>query len=355
MAAKTRKTFSYGALLRSLHAGTFRSHASPELELVQRHEARYGAPPGDAKHCARLSLKKVFGSGSRALVEDSTAGFLTGTSIGQYLPALQARSVVMRLGARKLPASKSNVTLPRGATTATTSHQSGETTLITESENTYGQIAATPKLMTIYSKVSRQALIQSNIGQIMELEQTAAAGTAMDAAVIAGTGINGQPLGILNTAQATTDPATVFGVNSFTGYSGGTLTYANLIAGQQAVADANAILNPSALGFITTPTVAGLLKQRYRISTYGEWPLWNGPLSNGDIEGVPAYATKNIPAGSMIYGDFSTVQVFMWDDISIEVDPYSNFTQALVGIRLILPYDVVLTYPQSFAVATGIT
>jgi HK97 family phage major capsid protein len=220
--------------------------------------------------------------------------------------------------------------------------ETGETTIIAETEGLYGQIATTPKMLTIFSKVSRQLLIQSNVGQIVSQEQSASAATAVDAAVIGGTGYNGQPTGILATA----------GVGTFTGAA---LGYTSLVTGQQAVSDANAVLNPFTLGYLTTPSVAGLLKQRFRIATYGEMPLWQGALAGGNIEGVPAFSTRNVPANSMVYGDFSTVQVFMWDDVTIEVDPFSAFQTAQVGIRLILPYDVVLTYPAAFAIATGIT
>jgi HK97 family phage major capsid protein len=333
--------FSYRALIAALHTGTLRRSKSPELDAVQRHEERFGKPTTDEQHSARFSLRQLFG---RALTTvTGGGGMLVGTDMGSYVPALQAASRVMQLGAQAIPASKANVTLPRGATSISTSFESGETTNITETEGTFGQIGTTPKLLTIFSKVSRQLLIQSNAGAIIQQEQAAAAGTALDASVIAGAGSNGAPLGILNTP----------GVGTFTG---ATLNYAALIAGQQAVSDANAILDPGSLGYLATPTVAGLLKQRFRsASASAEWPIWQGPLAGGDIEGVTAFATRNVPAGSMIFGDFSTIRIFLWDDVSIEVDPFSNFQTAQVGVRLVLPFDVALSHPASFAVATGIT
>lgn len=350
-ATTTAQEFGYGAMLRSLHTGTFREKASPELERVVQHERQFGKPETGEEHAAKFSPRSIFGRANTRVVTVAGAGAsLVGTSVGAYLPALQARSLVFRLGARVIPAAKNNVTLPRGATTATTSFQNGETSNIIESENAYGQAGGTPKTLTIFSQVSRQLLLQSNVGEIVSQEQAAAAATAIDASVIGGTGTNGQPLGIIYTPVASgSNP----GVASFTGAG---LNYAALIAGQQSVSDASAVLDPSALGYLTTPTVAGLLKQRYRATTAdAELPIWEGAVAGGSIENVPAFSTKNCPAGSMAFGDFSTIQVFIWDDIRVEVDPYTAFKGANVGIRLTVSYDVVLTYPQSFAVATGIT
>lgn len=340
----TTPAFNYGALLRSLHAGSFREARSPELDIVQQHEAIYGKPPGDPAHSVRVSPRSIFrGPSNRAVTVAGAGAYLVGTTTSGYIPALQQRSLVFQLGANAIPASKSNIALPRGATSATTSFMTGETTVIAESETTFGQIASTPKMLTIFSKVSRLLLLQSNAGQVIAEEQTAAAGAALDASVIGGTGTAGQPTGIISTQ----------GVGSF---SGAALNYAAIISAQQSTSDANAILNPFTLGYLTTPTVAGLLKQRYRTSgTNVEIPIWGGPLAGGDIEGVPAFSTRNVPVASMVYGDFSTINVFLWDSVSIEIDPFSSFQNAQIGVRLILPYDVTVSYPQAFSVATGIT
>ena len=62
-----------------------------------------------------------------------------------------------------------------------------------------------------------------------------------------------------------------------------------------------------------------------------------------------------MPAGTAIYGDWSGVQIVEWDGAAIEVDPFSKFTAGIVGVRLLLPCDVLTARPKAFSVASSIT
>jgi len=164
---------------------------------------------------------------------------------------------------------------------------------------------------------------------------------ALDAAVINGSGAAGQPIGILNTP----------GIGAFTGT---TLGLTALSDAQLDILTANALLNPTALGFAATPAVANLLKNRPRF-TSTDTPLWQGALHDGQIEGVRSIASQQMPAATMLYGDWSQILIPEWGVLAIELDPFTKFQSAIVGMRVLSSVDVIVRQPSSFTVATSIT
>jgi HK97 family phage major capsid protein len=163
----------------------------------------------------------------------------------------------------------------------------------------------------------------------------------VDVAVIDGSGASGQPLGIRNTV----------GIGTASGTS---LGYSGLVGAQKTVADANAILDPTGLGYVTTPTVAELLKGRQRF-TGTDSPLWRGAIHEGEVEGVRALATKQMPAAALLYGDWSAVVVPEWGVLTLEVNPFADFKAAIVGVRALWSLDVIVQHPSAFVSITSIT
>jgi HK97 family phage major capsid protein len=169
-----------------------------------------------------------------------------------------------------------------------------------------------------------------------------AAAAALDVAVLAGSGASGEPLGLTNTV----------GVGSVSGTS---LAYDDVIEFQTDVGDLNAVINRGSLGWTTTPSVAAALKQRHRVASTDS-PLWVGDVNAGLLDGKRAVSTLSCPADTLIYGDWSGITIFQWGEgLVIEVDPFSKFQQGVVGVRLVLPIDVLVARPSSFAIASSIT
>jgi HK97 family phage major capsid protein len=273
----------------------------------------------------------------------SAGGYLVSTTTGgSYIEVLRNRSVIFRLGAQVLPGQRENLTLPRLAVAATTAWLSTETSQASESTPTLGQAASTPKTVAAYVEISRQLVKQSNPageGLVMADLATSVA-LATDGDAISGPGAP-RPLGISNTP----------GIG---GFAGAALALATLTEAQQDILDANAMLNPETLGYATTPAVAKLLKNRQRF-TGTDSPLWNGALHDGTIEGVRAISSNQVPAGTMIYGDWSQVLVPEWGVLAVEVNPYANFQAGIVGVRALWSVDVIIRHVSSFTVATSIT
>lgn len=273
----------------------------------------------------------------------SSGGYLVGTQAlaGEFVDMLRSKLVIAQLGARMLHGLQGNVTIPKQTATATAYWLANEATAITESQQTFGQIGISPKNVGAYTEVSRQLMLQStpDAERVVMDDLAKVVALAIDAAAINGSGAAGQPQGIIGTS----------GVGSFTGTS---LNYAGLIEAQTDLAAGNAL--DGSPGYLTTPSVAGVLCQRQRF-TGTDSPLWGGNLSAGQIGGFKAMTTTAMPAGTMIFGNWSDVILADWGVIELATDPYTNFKTGVVGIRAWATVDIAIRNGASFTVATSIT
>lgn len=277
------------------------------------------------------------------VVNAASGGYLAGTKNISFVDRLRNTSVAYRLGAQSMPGQRENLTLPKSTGGASGSWLSTETTQATESTPTFTQIASSPKTCGAYVEISQRLLHQGGpAGEAIVTGMIADdLAVTMDGAVINGSGASGQPTGILLTA----------GIGAVAGTS---LGYTGLVGAQKAVADGNAIMNPGTLGYATTPTVAELLKGRQRF-TGTDSPLWRGALHDGEVEGVRALASKQLPSDTLLYGDWSSVIIPEWGVLAVEVNPFADFKASVVGVRALWAVDVIVTNPTSFVLITGIS
>ena len=328
--------------LREAEGGNFGRTNSPEFRRHRELCERAGDLPPSRRILARIDA---------AMLRDMTvagvsgSNYLAPTVAGEYIPALQDDSAALKLGAQVLsiPAGSASLAQPRGATAATTYWLSDENTQITETQPALGSVASTSKTVAALVQVSRQLLIQgANTESVVRTELRRAAAAALDAAVFAGTGAAGQPTGIVNTS----------GIGAFTGAS---LDQAALRNSQADLATAKAIVNPGALGYVTTPAVAELISKRQRF-TGSDRALWEGPSHDGIVEGLRAISSANAPTATMILAEWSSCQIVEYNGgMVIEVDPFSGFSTGLINIRLLLNVDVMLLRAAAFSVATGVS
>ena len=335
MLQNTTSKFSLARMLQEMLASTWPSTNSYERSTVDRLHRAHGEPqsgyriPGDALRDLNTAVP-------------ADGGYLVSTSVGEYIGALQPASAVLRLGANVETADRGPVVVPKGAGSVTTHWLADELDSIGESQPIFEISNATPKILGAYCEISRQLLLQSNAEAVVRQELRNAAAAALDVAVISGTGALGQPLGILNVA----------GIGAFTGTA---LDQAALRNAQADVSTANAVVAEDRCGYVAGPDVAELLSTRQRF-TGSDRTLWEGSSHAGTVEGCRAYSTNGVPASTMVYGDWSHVTVVQWDGgMTINADPFTKFNQAVVGIRLLLPVDIVITRPAGLSVATSIT
>ena len=272
----------------------------------------------------------------------SGGGYLVATDnlASSFIDLLRNRAVVAQLGATMLTGLQGNVTIPKQTAGGTAYWLTNEATAITESNQTLGQLALSPKNVGAYTEVSRQLMMQSSpaADSLIMNELAKVLAIAIDAAALEGNG-SGAPTGIANTGS----------IGSVTGTS---IDYAKVLEFQTDVAGGNALAANCA--YVTTPAVAALLAQRQRF-TSTDSPLWEGNILDGTVVGFRAKSTLQVTAASMIFGDFSQVVIGEWGMLEIALNPYANFAAAISGIRAIQTVDVGIRYAGAFSRATSIT
>lgn len=273
----------------------------------------------------------------------NAGGYLVATDnlATSFIDLLRNRSVLVAMGARMLTGLVGNVTIPKQTGAGTAYWLANEATSITEGQQTLGQLALTPKNVGAYTEISRQLMLQSDpsIDALVMDDLAKVLALAIDLAGINGSGSGGQPTGIIGTS----------GIGSVTGT---TLGYAGIVEFQTDVAGSNALA--ANCGYVTTPAVAGLLKQRQRFSST-DTPLWQGNILDGEIEGFKAMSSLQVPSANMLFGDFSQVIIGEWGMLEIALNPYANFAAAISGIRAIQTVDIGVRIPGAFSLATSIT
>lgn len=273
----------------------------------------------------------------------SGGNYLVGTqnAAGSFIEMLRARSRVVGLGARMLSGLQGNVTIPRQTASATAYWLANETTAITESQQTIGQLSLSPKNVGAYTEVSRQLMVQSSpdAEQLVMNDLSTVIALAIDSAAISGSGGSGQPQGIIGTA----------GVGSVTGTS---IAYAGMVEFQTDVAAGNALTENCA--YLTTPAVAGLLIQRQRF-TSTDTPLWQGNVLDGTVSGFRATASTQVPTANILFGDFSQVIIADWGVIELATNPYANFAAGITGVRAWATVDIGVRQGAAFSLATSVT
>lgn len=337
------------SLIRAIRAITDKDwkHAGFELECSRSVAAKLGVAPDPHKFYVPFEVMERPTEGRGQAQRDLTVGtagaggFLVSTENMGFIEMLRARSVAFRMGARRLSGLQGSVTVPRQSAAATGYWLSTEATQITESQQTFVQMALAPKNVGAYTEISRQLLLQSSPGAegIVTDDLAQVVALSADLAVLEGSGASGQPTGISNTA----------GIGSVTGTS---LAYAGILEFQTDVASSN--VTPLRGGYVTTPAVAALLMARARF-TNTDTPLWAGNIWDGQVSGFPSMSSNQLTAASMIFGDWQEVVVGEWGVLEIEVNPYANFQAGIVGVRAIYSMDVGVRRPFAFSRSTSIT
>ena len=273
----------------------------------------------------------------------SAGGNLVQTSnlAGSFIELLRARAKVVQLGAIVLPGLRDSITIPKQTGAASFFWLATEATAITESDQTFGQVALSPKNGGAYTELSMQLLKQSNpaADMIVMSDLGKVAALAVDLAALNGSGAAGQPLGVMGTS----------GIGAVTGTS---LAWAGVVEFETDVATANA--DVEAMAYLTTPAVRGLLKTREKAATTGNF-IWGGIVGDNRVNGYRAEVSTQVPAASMLFGDFSQIVIGEWGALEISMNPYANFPAGIVGIRAWVTIDVGVRQAGAFSLASSIT
>lgn len=349
---KEEKQYS---LLRALRGAVAKNRTGFEFEVSQDIAKKLGRDPSsDMALFVPTNMKRSVGRprGERAglYVSSSAAGQeLKFTEYGGFIGALRNRTLLTKMGARMLSGLQGDVgfvTQP----SANTFTWGAETGTATATNFGTGLRTMAPKNGWASTQFSRQMLAQS----VEDVEQLAwddilkVVAIAIDLAGINGSGATNNPTGILNTT----------GIGSVTmGTNGGLVTFPKLVDLETEVTDDNADL--STMGYLTTPRVAGLLKQTQQFSGTNGVPIWTGTVHEGLVNGYRAAVTKQVPSNltkgtstgvchGVVFGAYEQLYIGEWGAMEMIVDPYTLAPQQVKVSTLVL-IDIFLRYVESFS------
>ncbi len=272
----------------------------------------------------------------------SAAGALVADDLlaGSMIELLRNKLATAKMGARIMSGLKGNVQIPLQSGGATASWLA-ENATVSDTNQTVGQLALTPHRLSASTAYTYQLLTQASIDveNFVRQDLMAVLALAKDLAAIAGTGVSGQPLGILSTTGLST---------SITFSNAQTMTYADAVAFENNVAIQNADMGK--LGYLTTPTVRKNAKLIAEISAANSIPVWKNDMVNG----FPALATNQVPtATSVIFGNWDDLILASWAGLQVIVNPYSLDTVGQVRITMQELCDNGLRHAKSFSISTN--
>ena len=308
---------------------------TPESEFFQE-TARIAGKPFDPQ---RIYLPWEFFRRDLNASNALQGGYLIGLSNTAAQDILRPWSVAISGGVTVEENLTGNVTIPKTTGTSTIYWQSTETTQATASNPTVQQVALTPKIAIGIINCSRNFMVQSDPEKWLQRELKRTAASAIDSAILNGSGSLGESLGLVNSPGLTLQ-------------SGTSLAWSGVLAMKKNAALANA--QDGTISFISTPTVRALLEGREKASGNGGF-LWQ----DNEIAGCPSFATTTMPASAMLSGPMSGVTLGMWGNgIEIQINPYdsSMFKTGQIQIRVLLAVDCAITVDlASYTLASSIT
>lgn len=322
--------FSIGAALHQMYTGGLRSGPEADIsaELAEscghQYDANRAYVPWSVLGVQTRDMTAAGVSGSNYLIgvdQMPTATVLNGASLAQESGA------VIKMGLQ------GNVAMPRISARPAAYWLSGENTVITETQPTVGVTSATPKAVACLVEGSKLMRVQSTevVDVVLQREFTAAAWLAFDTAIVSGSGVNGQPLGL---------------ASMLTPVSGTSLSWATINASMREAVTTAGGRNLSAWAGPATETA---LRGRERFS--GAGPIW----ADATGLGMRTTATPAVADAGLVIGDFSTMTVLIWGYPKLHLNPYGDFGAGRWQARLIVECDFLIPHAGAFSIATSIT
>lgn len=349
------------ALLSMVDSGHYSRSGGREAEMSQELARRSGIQPEGlmvpmeaffATQLARLA-RRDFSVGV-----SSEGGVTVGTNIRPDLwtDLLLPRSAAIALGAKTLFGLSSNLQIPKKAT-GTAPGWASEKGAVPESGAAFGGVTLSPKRAGAFMEVTKQLVIQSSLAveQLLREDLTETLLSEVDRVTLVGTGASNQPLGIVSAPGI----GAVLG-----GANGAQLAWAHVLDLEKAVANANGIVNPQAMGYAINPAAQSWAKRTPKIAGTDTLMIGDTPIDargltvlNGYRCAVsthlPANGTKGTSNGvcsTVLFGDFSQAIIgFFGNGVDLVVDPYSLAVNGMIRITANLYVDVGVRRSNSFA------
>jgi HK97 family phage major capsid protein len=261
-------------------------------------------------------------------------GYLVGVEEAEVVQAYYPVSALAAAGAT-FETRQGNLAVPTQVTRQTASWLA-ETDQVTEATVQLGQATGTPHRLSLFMKYTRQLDKQSDVGRFIQSNGMASLGAGIDRGGLVGSGIFGEPTGILGMSGTS--------VVTFSASA----TWANALSFVFNVETAN--VPTDRISFIGAPNVKQKWMNIQQFSGSSD-AIWE---SDGQtIAGRPARVTTNMSNGAIVCGDFSEVRVILFGPLMVTVDPFSSKKSEQIEIILTQNCDVIVPFPGAFCVSSG--
>ena len=218
------------------------------------------------------------------------------TDIYDILEPLRAKNVLVAAGAKFITNLQGNVQVP--VMSATQVGWKGEIAPADDGSGAFTSVTLSPKRLTGKFPVSLELLAQDTLGveNMIRQDIVNAINEKLEATILgAGAGDTNTPAGLFN------------------GYAD-----TNVIADFGDIADLEAKVEEKNVYGDCKYIVSPKAKAKLRSTIKGTANV-GMIMENGAIDGTEALATSNVPAGKMLYGDFSNLVIGQWDSVILDV------------------------------------
>jgi len=202
----------------------------------------------------------------------TAGGNLVATDLlpGSFIDLLRNAMVMDQVGATLLTDLNGNIAIPKQTGGATSYWIGTEGGSPTESQQTIGQVALSPKTLGAFTDYTRQLLMQSSISieNFVRMDLSRVIALAIDLASLYGTGSSGQPTGVSQTT----------GINTTT-FAGADPTFGEVVAMETAVSVDNADVGN--LSYVTDAAMRGAFKTTEKASGTAQFIWEPGNTVNG--------------------------------------------------------------------------
>ena len=334
---KERKQFSFMNALRYLaHPGDkrFRDAAGFEIECSRAVEDQSRRTPKGIFVPADV-LRQPFGQRDMSTKTGAAGGYLVDNVLasGSFIDSLENAMVVKALGAIMLRDLVGDLSIPK-QTGGATAYWIGEGGDVTESQQALGQVALRAKSVGAFTDITRKLMLQSSIDieAFVRNDLALRLALAIDLAALAGTGANGQPLGVLTTT----------GIGSVTLGTANTPTFGEVVDVESQIAIDNALVGN--MSYTSNATIAGKMKQTSVDSGSGRFIL-----EKNEVNGYRYLMSNQVTAKYLLFGNWRDLVIGEWSGIDINVDTATLSKSGGVRIVVIQDVDVAVRHAESFA------
>ena len=269
----------------------------------------------------------------------SAGGALVGEELSKEIEkALRPASAIFRAGAVPIFA-RGNFRVGKEAAPATFNWLP-EIASNNPTDSVFAGVQFTPHRLAGATLLDKQLEVQTKpaISQFLIESLSIGAAVGLEAGALAGSGTNGQPLGLFLTS----------GTNAVT--FGGPAVWNSVLNFELAAATANA--DDEAVSFVAHPGVRFRWRGLQRFSG-GSQSLWDG--DSDTVAGKPARVTNNLATGQICCGDFSKLGVVIFGGadapLQITVDPFNLAPSGQIRIFVEMLADTGPIRPEIFVVS----